>query len=332
MYILSCGKGFYWRRREGALRTSMLFLLVFICSCTRESQEANAPRITVPAKPTDWRVDVLTDTEIPVEPGSTLVLRASGSWSVGTGVVGPEGKENWCECVVRRPVGSGFRGPLGAVIGRIGRQGKPFLVGTHTEVTTGEGGTLFLGANDNMGPCDQMQRGSCYADNFGSVTVTVAQTSTVQTLDQPNALFGAVERRDYDIVKDLLDHGADVNAHGPWGATALTKACRTGDLKIVALLLNRDAEVNAVETEAGSVATFHYGVPTVTPLVLGIEAEDVDLVLLLLEHGADPNLEVSRRESSGFRDMAPVDIARRRGNLKIYRLLQRAKLEERKAR
>lgn len=129
--------------------------------------------ITVPARPPDWRGDVLSPTTVHVTQGSRITLAASGRWSVGVGVVGPEGKEEWCECVVAEQVGSGSRGPLGALVGRIGRDGAPFLVGTRAEIRSDRDGILYLGANDNMGPCDGAARGSCYRDNQGTVDVHV---------------------------------------------------------------------------------------------------------------------------------------------------------------
>lgn len=156
---------------QNTLHLVIVPLLLLICGCPSSPPKGIA--IDVPSKPISWRADVLTPTAIEVKAGNTLVFTASGSWSVGVGVVGPNGRQDWCECVVAEAVGSGFRGPLGALIGRIGRQGQPFFIGTGTEIKASESGILFLGANDNMGPCNGVERGSCYSDNIGSVRVWV---------------------------------------------------------------------------------------------------------------------------------------------------------------
>ena len=129
--------------------------------------------LAVPARPRDWRVDVLTPTSVHVARGNSVSLTASGHWSVGAGEVGPGGKEDWCECVVSEAVGAGFRGNLGALIGRIGQRGSPFVIGTAARIKAQEDGTLFMGANDNLGPCDGTTRGSCYRDNAGTLDVEV---------------------------------------------------------------------------------------------------------------------------------------------------------------
>ncbi len=129
--------------------------------------------VVAKARPQDWRVDILTATSINVREGNTLVFTPSGQWSVGAGLVGPSGKEGWCECVIAERAGAGFRGFLGALIGRIGQHGQPFLIGVGRTIRAGESGVLFLGANDNMGPCDGVSRGSCFLDNTGEMSVRV---------------------------------------------------------------------------------------------------------------------------------------------------------------
>lgn len=153
-----------------------LMLLALLCACSSSPaapQAAAGATVTVPARPQDWRTDVLTPTTLEVRAGTTLVFSVSGSWNIGFGLVGPAGRGDWCECVVSRPESSGFRGQVGALIGRIGPNGEPFLIGARSEVRVDEDGTLFLGANDNMGTCDRETRGSCFADNTGRLTVRV---------------------------------------------------------------------------------------------------------------------------------------------------------------
>lgn len=133
----------------------------------------NGSLIEIPARPLDWRSDVLTPTEIQVQEGNTICFTASGKWDVGLGPIGPNGKEDWCECLVSERHGTGFRGSVGALVGRIGENGAPFLVGSQTTITAMGNGTLYLGSNDNLGPCDGSTRGSCYDDNKRTLQVCV---------------------------------------------------------------------------------------------------------------------------------------------------------------
>lgn len=133
----------------------------------------NGSLVKVPAKPQDWIADVLTPTAIQVEDGNTISFSAFGTWDVGLGPTGPDGQHDWCECTVSERSGAGFRGPVGALIGRIGGQGEPFLIGSKKTITAVGSGTLFLGSNDNLGPCDKVSRGSCYDDNRGNMEVCV---------------------------------------------------------------------------------------------------------------------------------------------------------------
>lgn len=53
------------------------------------------------------------------------------------------------------------------------------------------------------------------------------------------------------VVKTLLDHGADIEQRGYPDFTALHRACLSGSLDIVLLLLSRGADVNARSEDRG---------------------------------------------------------------------------------
>jgi len=55
--------------------------------------------------------------------------------------------------------------PLGALIGKVGQNGQPFLLGANLDTYLMASGELFIGYNDIPG--------WGYSDNYGSYTVTV---------------------------------------------------------------------------------------------------------------------------------------------------------------
>jgi ankyrin repeat protein len=90
-------------------------------------------------------------------------------------------------------------------------------------------------------------------------------------------------------VELLLDAGADVKAADRQGRTALLAAIDAPDhftyqeqfeysLEIAGMLMGRGADVNA-RTTAGD-----------TPLVAALRRKHYDIVVSLLDHGADPNV------------------------------------------
>lgn len=88
------------------------------------------------------------------------------------------------------------------------------------------------------------------------------------------------------------------------GVTPLFLAAQAGRRDIVALFLEKGAEVNA-QGRLGSVTLLH----------LGAYRGDQEMVALLLKYGADKNA----RMSSGER---PVDLAREQGHQVLIPLLE----------
>ena len=91
-----------------------------------------------------------------------------------------------------------------------------------------------------------------------------------------------VELGEREAALRALEDGADVEARGPDGATALLWAAHRGDRELVAALLARDANPDAAND---------YGV---TPLAAAAVEADAEIVGALLEAGADvesPNAE-----------------------------------------
>jgi ankyrin repeat protein len=93
-------------------------------------------------------------------------------------------------------------------------------------------------------------------------------------------LAGAVVQEQVDVVRFLLDNGADPNIPNKHGLTPLEHACgrdRTNALALAKLLLAKGALVNAT-----NVAGF-----TIPPLEWAVSSDNTELVEFLLDHGAD---------------------------------------------
>lgn len=137
--------------------------------CFLDSSSDSSDTFKVKARPRNSLNDVLNDTSIEVREGDTLCFTATKKWDVGQGSITPDGNPGTCECPVSDAKGNAM---VGALVGRIGTDGTPFIIGSGNAVKATRSGTLYLGSNDNLGPCTG-QRGSCYDDNSGKVKVQV---------------------------------------------------------------------------------------------------------------------------------------------------------------
>jgi len=101
------------------------------------------------------------------------------------------------------------------------------------------------------------------------------------------------ETPDLQVIEDLLVHTlADVNIKDEWGWTALMNAAASKNVKCVELLLNRPGiDVNVQDKDGW------------TALVGAIEMLDYVSVKLLLEAGANPNLQDHEGNSIAFQSL-----------------------------
>ncbi|KAI9645218.1 hypothetical protein NHQ30_005952 [Ciborinia camelliae] len=133
------------------------------------------------------------------------------------------------------------------------------------------------------------------------------------------ALEGAASSGDIRLVRKLLDLGCDVNREGRFGSTPLKAAARKGSIEVVHLLLELGADINHCEDYgtplqiaalAGHIEVcrvlLSHGALVNTPGFSGTEGsalqcaannnsihnsidKDIELLQLLLDHGADIN-------------------------------------------
>jgi ankyrin repeat protein len=128
-------------------------------------------------------------------------------------------------------------------------------------------------------------------------------------------LMWAAYHNDEQMVRLLLDHGADPNRPTYFG-TPLSHACWHDGFEAAAVLIDRGANVNARDAVAGF-----------TPLhwVAGDESLRPHLVKLLLGSGADPNAAGGEAVGAlGLTPQTPRMIAERRGRTAIVDTLAAA--------
>src|SRR5947199_8929042 len=127
------------------------------------------------------------------------------------------------------------------------------------------------------------------------------------------AALGRTER-----LRELLDEDAlRANALGDDGFHPLGLACFFGHADAARLLLERGADVNALSrNEHIQTAAIHAAAASNEQG--SDESTRYELVKLVLDHGADPNL----RQGGGFR---AIDAARQNGDARIEQLLVEAR-------
>ena len=130
--------------------------------------------------------------------------------------------------------------------------------------------------------------------------------------DRELTVFEAAALGRTDRVRQLLDQYPDLaNAFGDDGFHPLGLACFFGHVDAARLLLERDADVNALSrNEHIQTAAIHAAAASEGK----DESTRYELVELALDHGADPNLP----QGGGFR---AIDAARQNGDKRVERLL-----------
>jgi ankyrin repeat protein len=127
-----------------------------------------------------------------------------------------------------------------------------------------------------------------------------------------SALMWASFRGDVGIMKLLIDAGAKVNAEGFLG-TPLVQAAWGNQTAAARLLIEKGAQVDQVGRGV-DFSALHWAASS--------EQNSASLVKLLLEHGANPNLE-GGAQVDAFMDVSqtPLLLARKRGNTPILSAL-----------
>jgi len=158
------------------------------------------------------------------------------------------------------------------------------------------------------------------------------------------ALHAAVNGNQLAVAKYLLKNGAEVDAQDALGQTPLYFAAERGSLELARVLVENGADVNKksqkswsplyAATSSNSLdvakfliehkATVNYktGDGAHSPLLIAAFNNNVEMVRLLLDSGADASAKLGRSHS-GFQNQTALDIARKQKNSAVVELLEK---------
>ena len=128
-------------------------------------------------------------------------------------------------------------------------------------------------------------------------------------------LIYAIGNGQQEAAKYLVEAGGDVNLSSSFGATPFIGAVSSGDIELATLMLKKGADVNRHYLELNSNATA--GDTADRPLEGAIKSGRPELVALLLKSGADVSLK-------GEGGMTMLDAAKAKGDKKIIALIEAA--------
>jgi ankyrin repeat protein len=123
-----------------------------------------------------------------------------------------------------------------------------------------------------------------------------ANVKAKEPAQNQTALMWAIAEHHPEVVRVLIERGADLHARTRQGFTALHFAAREGELETARLLLDAGMDVNVRSlpdpTIKGRGPTYTATVSSgSTPVLVATVRGQVRLALFLLERGADPNVE-----------------------------------------
>ena len=146
---------------------------------------------------------------------------------------------------------------------------------------------------------------SAYQGELSKVQALVAKGASANAADikKRTPLIMAAYNGHTPVVEFLLSEGADVNATDSGGQTALMYACKRSFNETAAVLFENGADANVQTGKAGT-----------TALMIAAVLGNVDLVRMLLAHGADAGL------TDYFGETAKT-LAEKKGNSAVVELL-----------
>ena len=133
---------------------------------------------------------------------------------------------------------------------------------------------------------------------LGLGLLTYLHQEDVKAFQRRYALHLACRRNDHEMVRRLLDSGADIERPLRWsGKRCLHIAAGEGSSDAVKVLLAAGATASPQDDDMD------------TPLHLAVRKEDFDSIRLLLEHGADPSISNGRETSATLAAQREIELS-----------------------
>jgi ankyrin repeat protein len=148
---------------------------------------------------------------------------------------------------------------------------------------------------------DPNSRRVCYLFSYPDEIIERFETR----LEDAPPLVYAIQAGTPEVVRVLLEYGADPNLVGENNTPSLMAAIGHADYQLVPLLLEYGADVNYRDPETGE-----------TPLILAARLNQLENIQTILEHGADPDARDSQEQTA-------FDYARQFDDGKVLELLDK---------
>jgi uncharacterized protein len=137
-----------------------------------------------------------------------------------------------------------------------------------------------------------------------SQPVLIGQEYDLEDPDEISTLFYAIRKyASVEFIEVLLAHGCDINQVDSDGLSSIDIAIKFKREDVIRMCLAKGMDVNATSRKSG-----------ITPIVLAACFNNISIAQLLLDHGADINVQ----DSSG---MSTKDYAKKLGQKKMLEFL-----------
>ena len=140
--------------------------------------------------------------------------------------------------------------------------------------------------------------------------MTITETILQKTEGGRTALHLAGDDCNWEIVKLLIEKGANIETQGTYGQTALHAASSRGDLEIIKLLIENGANIEAQDKYSST--ALHWAVNSHCSFV---SSDCLEVVKFLIKKGAKVEAKNNKNET-------PFYIAKKKSNKKLIELFE----------